>query len=187
MTTGTLFLIVGPSGAGKDTLIDGARAALAGDPDFVFARRVITRPADAGGEDHVAASDEEFRAREQAGGFMAVWRAHGLCYGLEKSLEDELARGRNVIANVSRAVLDDLVARFPSHCIVEITAPPEILAQRLAQRGRETAAEIAERLARAAPDFPPGARRVAVSNDGSPDQGVARLLDVLTHAGDARC
>ena len=128
MAEGTLFLIVGPSGVGKDTLINGARAALAGDPGFVFARRVITRPAGSGGGDHRAATEEEFRAHEESGGFMIAWRAHGLSYGLEKSLKDDLTRGRYVIANVSRAILDDLVARFSSHCIVEITAAPEILA-----------------------------------------------------------
>ncbi|GLR90973.1 hypothetical protein GCM10007857_76890 [Bradyrhizobium iriomotense] len=39
---GHLVLVVGPSVAGKDTLIDFARAQLQSDPDFHFARRVIT-------------------------------------------------------------------------------------------------------------------------------------------------
>jgi phosphonate metabolism protein PhnN/1,5-bisphosphokinase (PRPP-forming) len=179
MAEGTLYLIVGPSGAGKDTLIDGARGALAGDPDFVFARRVITRPADSGGEDHRAATEQDFRARENAGAFMISWRAHGLSYGLDKSLEDELARGRNVIANISRAALGELVARFPSHCIVKITAAPEIIAERLAHRGRESAPEIAERLARETVQYPPGANLISVTNDQSPKTGVARFLAIL--------
>ncbi|NQU71455.1 MAG: phosphonate metabolism protein/1,5-bisphosphokinase (PRPP-forming) PhnN, partial [Rhodospirillales bacterium] len=160
MAAGTLYLIVGPSGAGKDTLIDGVRTALAESPDYVFARRVITRPAETGAEDHRPATDEEFQAFEAADGFMVSWRAHGLCYGLEKSLETDLAQGRHVIANVSRAVLADLIERFPSYCVVEITAAPEILAERLAHRGRESAADIAERLAREASKYPPGAKRI---------------------------
>ncbi len=182
MTGGIFYLIVGPSGAGKDTLIDGARAALAGDPDFVFARRVITRPADAGGEDHQPATDDEFDARQRSGGFMISWRAHGLSYGLEKSLEDDLARGRNVVANMSRAILPEIVARFPSHKVVGITATPEILAERLARRGRESAPEITERLTQKADRYPPGAKRITLKNDGSPEEGVTRLLAILKGA-----
>ncbi len=182
MAAGIFYLIVGPSGAGKDTLIDGARAALAGNPDFVFARRVITRPVDAGGEDHRAATGAEFQTLDQSGGFMITWRAHGLCYGLEKSLEDDLAQGRNVVANISRAMLAELVARFPSCRIVEITAAPEILAERLAHRGRENPSQIAARLARETASYPPGAKPVTLLNDQSPEQGVARLLAVLKDA-----
>ncbi|MHA1108934.1 MAG: phosphonate metabolism protein/1,5-bisphosphokinase (PRPP-forming) PhnN [Alphaproteobacteria bacterium] len=175
-------MIVGASGAGKDTLIDGARAALADSPEFVFARRVITRPAGSAGEDHRAATEKEFRIREQAGDFMITWRAHGLCYGLEKSLEDDLAHGRKVVANVSRAVLAELAARFPSCSIVEITAAPKILAERLARRGRESAADIAERLARESAEYPPGAKHITLSNDRSAEDGVARLLAILKGA-----
>jgi thymidine phosphorylase len=179
MAGGTFYLIVGPSGAGKDTLIDGARAALVGDSDYVFARRVITRPADAGGEDHQAATEDEFNAREQSGGFLISWQAHGLSYGLEKSLENDLAQGRNIIANVSRAILPEIIVRYPSHCIVEITATPEILAERLAHRGRESAPEITERLSREGTQYPSGAKRITLMNDRSREEGVAELLAIL--------
>jgi len=69
---GTLFLIVGPSGAGKDSLIDGLRTRL--DPDrFEFAQRVITRPTDSGGEAHEACTSEVFEQREAAGEFLISW------------------------------------------------------------------------------------------------------------------
>lgn len=179
---GTLFLIVGPSGAGKDTLIDGARAALSGDSRYLFARRVITRPAGSGGEDHEPTTDDEFEERERNGAFLIAWRAHGLSYGLPAQLGDALAAGRDVIANVSRAVLDELARRFPTAHIVEITAPPEILAVRLAGRGRETAQQIVERLARDGAAMPVGATVTTVINDASPEDGIARLLAVLKPA-----
>ena len=62
MQTGVLVLVVGPSGAGKDTLMDAARAGLAADPRYRFARRLITRPAMAGAEDHDSCDEAGFRA-----------------------------------------------------------------------------------------------------------------------------
>ena len=109
---GTLFLVVGPSGAGKDTLIDGARVALNTEPEFKFARRAITRPADAGGEDHDALSEEQFDKRHQTGGFMLDWEAHGLKYGIPNTYADDLSAGKNVIATVSRAVISEAIARY---------------------------------------------------------------------------
>ncbi|MEC8204607.1 MAG: phosphonate metabolism protein/1,5-bisphosphokinase (PRPP-forming) PhnN, partial [Pseudomonadota bacterium] len=143
---GILFLVVGPSGAGKDTLMDGARARLADDARFVFARRAITRPADAGGEDHEAVDIAEFERRREAGGFLAYWQAHDLSYGLPIALEKQLASGKNVLANVSRAVIPEILARYSSTKVVEITAPPEILAARLGTRGRESEDDIKQRL-----------------------------------------
>jgi len=182
-TTGVLVLVVGPSGAGKDTLLDGARAFLAGDPRFRFVRRVITRPADAGGEAHEAIDDAGFAARLAEGGFALHWDAHGLRYGIPADIAADIAAGRTVIANVSRGVIDTARARFPSRVIV-ITAPPSVLAQRLAARARESVADIAERLARAAPD-PRGPDVETVLNDATPAEGVARFVAALSRAASA--
>ena len=146
--TGTLFLIVGPSGAGKDTLLDGARESLEGDSSFVFAKRVITRPASAGGEEHDAVDLEEFERRRAADGFLSEWRAHDLCYGLPITLAEDLNQGRHVLANVSRSVIADIAARYENVRVVEVTASRDILATRLAARGRESAEDIARRLDR---------------------------------------
>ena len=176
---GTLFLVVGPSGAGKDTLIDGARAAVANDPDIVFARRAITRPQDAGGEDHDAVSDDTFDTTHRAGGFILDWQAHDLKYGIRAAYAEDLAAGRDVIANVSRAVIPEAIARYSSTVVIEVTASPEILAERLAGRGRETADDIRARLARDAASIPVDAVKTTIVNDGTAAEGIAAFVSAL--------
>ena len=176
---GTLYLVVGPSGAGKDTLLDGARTALAGDARYVFARRVITRPADAGGEQHEAVSRHEFANRRARGDFMAWWHAHDLDYGLSRALLDDLAAGRHVVANVSRGVIGDIAGRVAKVCVVEVTAPPEILAARLENRRREDARSVAGRLARKGAGFPLGVVVTTIMNDGTPEQGIDGFVAAL--------
>ncbi len=172
-----LILIVGPSGAGKDTLINGVRAELEDHPAVRFVRRVITRPGDMGEEAHESVSEQEFHLREAAGDFALSWRAHGLHYGIPADISMDLAKGRIVIANVSRAVIAEAAERFPVG-VVEITAPPDILAARLAARGREDKDDVARRLARAI-ELPLPVERIRVMNDGTAAQGTARLLDAI--------
>jgi thymidine phosphorylase len=181
VSVGTLFLVVGPSGAGKDTLLEGAKRALAGDPSFVFATRVITRPADAGGEAHEEATPQEFLRRRDRGEFLLWWGAHNLHYGISSRYADPLAAGRHVVANVSRAVLSEAATRVAASCMIEVTAPPDILLARLTGRGRETEDEIRGRLGRRVPDPPQGLRRIVVVNDGPVETGVARLVAALKH------
>jgi ribose 1,5-bisphosphokinase len=168
-----LILVVGPSGAGKDTVLGLARTALAGDPRFRFVRRVITRLADAGGEDHEAVTDAVFAQRA----FALQWQAHGLHYGIPLDIIDDLARGVVVVANVSRGVIGEAARKFPVR-VIEVTASPEILAQRLTARGRETADDIAKRLARdvAIPDAVPVD---TVVNDTTPMQAADRFLAAI--------
>ncbi len=171
--SGMLVLVVGPSGAGKDTLLGLARVALADDRRFRFVRRVITRSADAGGEDHLAVSPEAFRRLA----FALSWHAHGLDYGIPADVADDIARGVVVVASVSRGVILAAAARFPVR-VIEVTAPPAVLAQRLASRGREPAANVAERLARHIA-LPGGVPVQTVMNDGTPRQGADRFVSVL--------
>jgi ribose 1,5-bisphosphokinase len=143
MGFGMLVLVVGPSGAGKDTLLGVARAALAHDQRVRFVRRIITRPTEAGGEDHEAVSEAAFAARS----FALQWQAHGLHYGIPADITEDLTRGRAVVANVSRSVIVEAAERYPTR-VIEITAPPDVLAQRLAARGRESEDDVAKRLSR---------------------------------------
>jgi phosphonate metabolism protein PhnN/1,5-bisphosphokinase (PRPP-forming) len=180
-----LVAVVGPSGAGKDTLMGLARARLAEDARFVFARRAITRPAQAGGEDHRALGEAAFAAEREAGGFALWWEAHGLSYGIPRGIEDDMADGRVVVANLSRGVLAEAAARYRLRVLL-ITAPVAVLAARLAARGREAAQDVASRLAREM-TLPAGLDVATVMNDARAEDGAARVLEVLTRAAeDAR-
>ncbi len=182
MRQGTFFLVVGPSGAGKDSLIDGARALLEPTGRYVFARRVVTRPAGSPGEDHEAATDEAFDAREAKGDFLITWGAHGLRYGLPAELKRQVEAGRNVIANGSRATIAALAARLPRFVVVEVTAPPEVLAARIAGRGRESGEAIEKRLSRTVEPRPEGIRAATVCNDQSVEIGIERFVAAVEAA-----
>jgi ribose 1,5-bisphosphokinase len=179
---GILWLIVGPSGVGKDSLIDGARASLAGNAGFFFPRREITRPADAGGEDHVAVTVAEFETKRASGNYALSWEANGLGYGVPHAIDETLSQGRNVVLNGSRGALDDARARYPGLRVVEITVPPEILRARLEARGRETSVEIEERLTRAAAVRASGDDVIRFSNDRPLEESVDALVALLMGA-----
>jgi thymidine phosphorylase len=187
LENGRFFLVVGASGVGKDTLLSGAKRLLADDRRFLFARRVITRPSEAGGEDHMCASPEEFARRRDAGGFFIHWSAHGFDYGLPTTLTHELARGRHVVANGSRATIADIARRVENFVVIEITAAPETIARRLSARGRETADAIAARRLREPPPFPPDVEVVQIGNDADPETGAQRLVAALLVSATRDC
>jgi len=157
--SGTFVAIVGPSGVGKDSLIAYARDRLGG--DMAVVRRVVTRAADAGSEDHDSMSPEAFAQAEAQGRFALSWEAHGLRYGLPATLEADLMAGRLVLANLSRGMIPALLRIYPDALVVEVTATRAVIAQRLAARGRETAESVAARLNRVPEaQLPPGTVRI---------------------------
>ena len=173
--TGRLFAVVGPSGAGKDTLLAGVCGA--DGPHWV--RRVITRPESAGGEPFEGVTQSDFATREARGDFALIWRAHGLAYGIPRSELVALKSGRDVVFNGSRAALGRAAAAFPGLQVILVTAPAEVLAERLAARGRESVGQIAARLAREVEPLPRGLPVIEVVNDATPEQGIARLKAAL--------
>lgn len=177
---GRLFYLVGPSGAGKDALLRYARPRLIERP-VVFAHRYITRPADSGGENHVALDAQEFQRRLQAGLFAMAWESHGHAYGIGIEVDHWMAQGLDVIVNGSRAYLPQAHARYPEMTVIWISAAREVLQARLAARGRENAEATARRLARAETFAPPqGMPVVAIRNDGALTEAGDQLLRVLT-------
>lgn len=168
-----IVAIVGPSGAGKDTLIRGALVAR---PDLRLVRRVITRPSTAGGEEFEGVTPEDFALRQATGEFALSWDAHGLSYGIPK---DQTEGPGHVIFNGSRAALPLAARLFPGLRVILVTAPQIVLAARLAARGREQPQDIRARLDRAAFTMPDDIAFQTVCNDASPEIGILRLLAAL--------
>jgi ribose 1,5-bisphosphokinase len=172
---GKLVLVVGPSGAGKDTLLGLAQAACAEDRNVVFSRRVVTREASSA-EDNEQISIEGFREAQARGAFAVHWEAHGHAYALPRSIEDDIRAGRTVVANVSRTVIAALRHAYANVVVVSITAPAEVLAERLAMRRRGSDGNIADRLARTVADAEPD---VTIVNVSSAEYHARQLLRVI--------
>jgi ribose 1,5-bisphosphokinase len=174
---GRFILVVGPSGAGKDTLLGLARAACAEDRDVIFPRRVVTREASAF-EDNEQVSFENFRQACGCGAFAVHWEAHGNGYGLPRAIDDELRAGRTVVANVSRTVIDAVRRAYADVTVVSITAPPEILQQRLAARARDSDGQIGSRLERAVDD-PAAVPDLTIVNVGGAEDHARELVRII--------
>jgi ribose 1,5-bisphosphokinase len=179
--SGTFVAVVGPSGVGKDSLIGFARERLEAGGCVKFVRRVVTRQADGGSEDHDSMDASRFAAAERGGAFALNWDAHGLRYGLPIGLEDDLSAGRVVVANLSRGVIPALVERYPDAVVVLVTADRDIIERRLANRGRETAESIQGRLSRRVTDSLP-ASTIKIDNSGALEVGGMQFVRLLEDA-----
>jgi ribose 1,5-bisphosphokinase len=172
---GRLILVVGPSGAGKDTLLGFAKAACAEDAEIVFPRRVVTREASSS-EDNIALTPDEFREALARGDFAMHWEAHGHSYGLPRAIDDDIRAGRAVVVNVSRTVIAAARRAYANVMVIAITAPPELLAERIKMRSRSSDGNSEQRLSRnvdaAAPD-------VTILNVGRPEDHARRLVRAI--------
>jgi len=179
---GRLVLVVGPSGAGKDTLIDVARAALEDDPSVVFSRRVVTRAA--AGEPHDTMDADAFERAVRAGAFALTWDAHDLRYGIPADIDDNIRAGRTVVCNVSRTIVEAARERYADVRVVLVTAPAEVLSARLAARARGSDGDLARRLARS-DSFPAFAADCVIENVGAPEAGADALMEEIARTAAA--
>jgi len=174
---GRLILVVGPSGAGKDTLLGLAKAACAEDRGIVFPRRVITRQASAS-EDNEEVSLGTFQEALTRSEYAMHWEAHGHCYALSRAIDDEIRAGHTVVANVSRTVVAAMRGAYASVLVVSITAPPNVLAERLAMRGRGSDGRIEHRLHRTV-DEAAAAPDVTIVNTSSADYHARQFVRII--------
>jgi ribose 1,5-bisphosphokinase len=172
---GRLILVVGPSGAGKDTLVGFAKAACAEDANIVFPRRVVTREATSS-EDNVALTPDEFREALARGDFAMHWEAHGHSYGLPRAIDEDIHAGRSVVVNVSRTVIEAARRAYANVAVIAITAPPEVLAERIQMRSRSSDGNSEQRLSRAVDTAAPD---VTILNVGRPEDHARRLVRAI--------
>jgi len=174
---GRLILVVGPSGAGKDTLLGLAKAACADDRSVVFPRRVITREASVS-EDNEEVSLGTFREALARDEYAMHWEAHGHRYALSRAIDDEIRAGHSVVANVSRTVVAVMRQAYASVLVVSITAPPNVLAERLAMRGRGSDGRSEHRLQRTV-DETAAAPDVTIVNTSSVEYHARQLVRII--------
>jgi ribose 1,5-bisphosphokinase len=179
-SAGTLVLVVGPSGAGKDTLIAIARELIGADERVSFPRRIVTRESSPA-EVHDTMTTEDFDAAARDGGFAFWWPAHGLKYALSAAIDDDLRRGVTVVVNVSRAVVAQLRRDYACK-VVLVDAPRDVRAQRLAARSRRADGDQAARLDRAGEAFVPD---LVIMNVGDPREGGRVLAGAILAEADA--
>lgn len=177
---GCMIAVVGPSGAGKDTLMAYAAQAFSDRSDVVFARRVITRNASAGGEDHDGVCEAEFEKLNADGRFAVSWEAHGLLYGIPVETKHAVAKGTIVIANGSRSALGLFRAAYSNLVVINVTARPEVLAMRLEARGRESKEDILRRLNRSSLGVIGDYRVITIDNSGEMEVSGRAMIDAVS-------
>jgi ribose 1,5-bisphosphokinase len=172
-----LVCVVGPSGAGKDTLIRYAETQLSHRDDVLFVRRLVTR-ASGDFEDHDSLSEAEFADGLAGRRFALAWRAHGHGYAVPLSTLTAIRHGAIAVCNLSRGSVAEAERVFGNVVAVLVTAPAEVIARRLAARGRESSSTIAARRKREAEigDFSPAH---VIVNDGPVGAGGAILVDII--------
>lgn len=176
---GTLFLVTGCSGAGKSTIIEGARRRLAREGQVVFPMRTINRPGGSNGELHVAVTPAQFDRLRRLGAFSLCWGAKGVNYALPSSIDCDLACGRKVVVNIAPSALQEARARYPGAVVVWISAAPADCRRRLETRGTDSPAEIEHQLS-SAEEVPTEDDVEVLANDGNIDDAVDAFLALLS-------
>lgn len=181
---GRLIYVMGPSGAGKDSLLLALRPLLEGEP-VAFVRRCITRPASAGGERHIPVSRERFEELAARGRFSLHWHSHGLRYGIPAAWDRLLERGTSLIVNGSRAAFPEALRRHPDLIPVLVSAPVPVLRARLLARGRESGTDLEERMQGAlmpVPDEASAAGLIRIDNAGRLEDAADALAQEIRKA-----
>jgi len=172
-----LIYVVGPSGAGKDSLLNWLRVHLPLHFPVAWARRTINRPGTTEGELHESVTTAQFDALIGSQLLAMHWSANDHLYGIRHSELAPLAQGQWIFVNGSRAHLPVAAKQYPGLTVLHITADIEVLQRRLLSRGRETLEAIANRLQRIPPlVMPLGCTWIEIQNNHSLEASGQQLL-----------
>lgn len=176
---GTLILVVGNSGSGKDSIINGASEKYPLNLKKVYiVKRYITRPPSEN-EDNYLISSEEFNEMGKQGKFALQWHIYGLDYGVSIEIEDWLKNGHTVIVNVSRTIINDTRKKYKNLKVVFIDVPFEITLQRLKSRERESKQGLKERIERARNNQKFPEADFEIDNSGELDEAISQFLNYV--------
>ena len=178
--TPRLIYTLGPSGAGKDSLLAWLKDRLPPHAPVHFARRVIDRARHDWGEQHESVSPESFLRLRDEDAFALHWKANGHQYGI-RHIEVLAAQSPSwVLLNGSRAHLSLAIEKFPELTVLHITASAEVLRARLISRQRENAVAVEARVQRSIDwQAPAGCNLLQIRNDSSLDAAGYQLLQAL--------
>ncbi len=141
MNKGVLFLIVGNSGSGKDSIIEYVTNKV---PGLRKIKRYITR-APSNTENYHSINAEDFNKSD----YFICWQAYDKLYGVGNEVLEGLQQGRNYIVNISRKAIKKIMERWDNTYLIECVVPIMIITRRLNYRGRESPEEIQQRVQRA--------------------------------------
>ncbi len=150
-TSGNLFIVTAPSGAGKTSLVN---ALLTEDPHIKLSISCTTRaprPGEVDGVDYRFVTEASFMQMLNAGEFLESALVHGSRYGTSQLwVEEQLQAGEDILLEIDWQGAAQVRQQFPSAVSIFILPPSvEVLEQRLSKRGQDAAEVIATRLANA--------------------------------------
>ena len=176
---GILFLVVGNSGSGKDSIISGAIERYPEDlKEVKLAKRYITRPPSEF-EDNFSITIDEYNSMELQGKFALKWEIYGLNYGVPIEIDEWLEKGHPVIVNVSRMIIDEARETYENLKVVFIEVPLEITIKRIKDRGRESGQLLQERMQRAEKNQKLPEADFNVDNSRELDNAITQFLTYL--------
>ena len=182
---GTLYIVSGPAGVGKGTILSLALKKL---PDMAYSVSCTTRlprpGIDVEGETYYFLTEEEFKRRAEADEFLEYADVHGHRYGtLREIVEKSLAAGKDILLEIDVQGALNVKKKMPEAVTVFIKPPsiPELIS-RLSKRGSESEAEQKLRIENAAEEISHAEEydRIIV-NDIAADAAEKFIKIVLTH------
>ena len=176
---GTLFLIVGNSGSGKDSIISGVINKYPSNlKQLHVPKRYITRPPSKF-EENISITPENFRGMEMNGKFALKWNIYELNYGIPIEIENFLKEGHPVIINVSRTIVKQAREKYKNIRVIFISVPFDITLQRIKDRKRESSDLLKERIERARKNQKFAEADFTIDNSGNLADAINKLLDYI--------
>jgi ribose 1,5-bisphosphokinase len=176
---GTLFLITGNSGSGKDSIIAGVINKYPSGLLKIHApKRYITREASEF-EKNIVITPEIFKEMKEQGKFALSWQIYDLNYAIPIEIENFLEKGHPVIINVSRNIVKQAKEIYKKVKVIFIEVPLEITLQRIKDRKRESEELLKERIERARKNQKFPEADFTIDNSGKLEDAINDFLTYL--------